>query len=235
VIDMHTHVLHNVDDGPETLEEAVGIMRLAARQGITQIIATPHFKVPKYRNKRVAQSYEELKEALETAAIDISLYLGNEIFMNEETIRAVDDKEAYALAGSNFLLVELPEDSFFGAHERMLYELQLKNYGIILAHVERYDYLTDNPDLLKKFVYSGCYVQITASALLNPQTKKKASALIKNGLVHLVATDCHNGTNRAPRLLDAYETVVRSFGKDLADNLFYRNALAIIGKGEVLK
>lgn len=229
MIDTHAHVLHKVDDGPATIEEAAELVRLAYRQGITRIVATPHFKFPYYVNKGIEQSYAELQRVLQANSIDVTIRLGNEIYLGEEEIRAVDHKAAYTLAESNYLLVELPRSGIFHAHERMIYELQLKKYRIILAHVERYDYLLNGYKLLGRLVSQGCSAQLTASALLTGgRERKKAYELINKGLVHLVATDCHNSGDRAPRLLEAYERVTVSFGAQAARDLFNDNALAIL-------
>ncbi len=149
MIDIHTHILHAVDDGPTEFETSVQMITQMVQMGIDTVVATPHYWYPRYLNECVYDHYNQLKEYAKKQAIDIRILLANEIHLDDFTYNAILKKEAYTI-GEKCLLIELPDSGFYNSHDVMLYQLQLKGYKIILAHVERYSDIMKNKALIQQ-------------------------------------------------------------------------------------
>ncbi len=228
MIDMHAHILPGVDDGPDTLEDAVEMIRLAMREGISHIIVTPHYKLPRYDNTKTLEAFNQLMEAIKSEPIGIEVSLGNELYLDETALTALTSQNCRTLAGSQYVLVELPVQRLYPFHEQLLYEIQMRDYKVILAHIERYDYFMDNLSYLEEMIHRGCYTQMNASSIVARGTSKKLFTIVDKGLVHLIATDCHCIKKRAPYFKKAYEQVEARVGAKMAERLFFSNGYNIL-------
>lgn len=130
-------------------------------------------------------------------------------------------------------MVELPEQKIYPYHEKILYEIQLQGYQIILAHIERFNYFIKGPDYLQTLKDRGYYLQINASSLLNRNTKKDALNLIRKGAVHFVASDCHNLGGRKPQMKEAYDLVRNEMGMEIAELLFRKNGANLLANNPI--
>lgn len=235
MIDIHTHILPGVDDGPETLEEALDMARMAMAEGITHMIATPHYMPHRFDPALVSQGFQALETGLQAAGIPLRVTLGNEVPLNEEGLKALSDGLCRPMGASNYVLVELPYDRMYPVHEQWLYELGIMGFTPILAHVDRYPYLLAEPEKLRRMIQGGCVSQLNASAILRLETRKPALQLIRSDLVHLVASDCHSLGNRPPALKEAFELVAASVGHPVAEDLFHDNGRRMLEKQTLVK
>ena len=137
MINLHTHIIPNVDDGSKSIEESLEIIRGLAQQGFTDIVATPHYinsskyTVSKARN---ATALVALRQRIQKAKIRAKLYLGNEIYIDSNIAELVKRGKVSALAGSKTLLVELPMSGDYTDYEDILLSLTYSGYTVILAH-----------------------------------------------------------------------------------------------------
>jgi protein-tyrosine phosphatase len=228
MIDTHIHLVPGVDDGAKDLDTALDMARLAINEGIYSIIATPHYNIPDYKNEFVFENFYKLVERLKEEKLELELYLGNEIHLNEEGVSAIFSQEAYSLANSDYYLIELPFHQYYPAHEELIFQIIAKGKQVILAHIERYVSFQRDPEKLINLIQQGCYGQLTSSYLTNAKTNKRAMQLIEAGLVHIIASDGHNLSNRAPKLLEGYQSVRERFGEVIANQLFDENPKRII-------
>lgn len=228
MIDTHIHILPNVDDGPKMMSESVEMAKMAIDEGITEMIVTPHYKRPGYINEKVPDAYEALKNELAKQNLNLKLYLGNEIYLSEDNVMDLLEKKAYTLNDGPYVLVELPFRHYFPFHDALLHQLQLKGYKVILAHVERYEVLINQPHRIKELVERNMYIQLTSNALLNKKTRKIGLKWIRAGWVHLISTDAHGVTGRKPSIKKAYNLVLEKTGKEHADLLFVHNPKAVL-------
>lgn len=235
MIDCHAHILPGVDDGPETIEEALDIARMAVADGITLMIATPHYMPYRFDQQRVRPAFEAFRSALDEADIPLQLALGNELELNEEGLKALADGHCLPMGGSAHVLVELPYQKMYPVHDQWLYELGIMGYTPVLAHVDRYPYLMADPERLKRMLSTGCVSQLNASALLKAGTRSAALKLIRSELVHLVASDCHSLINRPPALKEAYDIVADALGLSVAEDLFTGNGARLLEKKALVK
>lgn len=211
MIDLHCHILPGIDDGPGSLDEATRMCRLAARDGITGLVATPHFldgargsaSRRAGRDARIAA----LRAALDAAGIDLALHPGAEIHLVPDLRVLLRAEPTLTLNGSRHVLIELPQ-VFPPTVKDMLFELRLLGYRPILAHPERHDCVQRDPDLLLPLAAAGIMTQITAQSLLGDfgeACRRCAETLVQARTAHIVASDAH-GANHRPPLLSAART-----------------------------
>ncbi len=228
MIDIHTHILPGVDDGSTDLENSLNMLRQAHEQGVTHLVLTPHSIL----NSRTFLSKSELSarflRLVEAAKdIPIHLYLGSEIFYTDKVIGKLSSGELQTFANSKYLLIEfsMREESDL---DEILYTIRAKGYQPILAHPERYEYMTKEKLLAIK---ENALIQVNSTSIEGMhgnKVKKKAFEFLKAKLVDYVSSDCHNTTTRSCSLKTCYDLIVNKLGKSQADDLFHNNQLRII-------
>jgi protein-tyrosine phosphatase len=209
LIDLHSHVLPGLDDGPEDLEGALAICRAAAEDGIEVLAATPHVRAHDYPT-----SAEQMRAALaelEAAAEGIvRLVPGGELDLGELK-RPVEELKRFALAGNpRYLLVETPYLGWPLDIADRLFELRASGITPVLAHPERNADVQMRPELVESLVATGTLVQITAASVdgrLGGQTERCARTLIDHGWAHLLASDAHEASIRAIGMQAAADAV----------------------------
>ncbi|MCR4904080.1 MAG: protein-tyrosine-phosphatase [Butyrivibrio sp.] len=232
-IDMHCHIMPGVDDGSPDLSTSIEMLKIAQREGIEQIILTPHFK-PMHHNVRPQKNHlytQKLQQKALESGINIKLYSGNEIYYCGETQEQLINGEICTLAGSNYVLVEFhPTDIYSNIHNAM-YQIISAGYTPVLAHVERYSDIVSHPKYVEELISLGCYIQENASSIMGKYgfgIKHFTRKMLKEHRVHFVATDSHDKSSRAPLLSECRELVAKKYGEGYADTIFYRNQLAVI-------
>lgn len=226
MIDTHIHIIPEVDDGARSLLEAVEMLEMAKSEGVSEIIATPHFKEGLSLDSDVLEQYEKIH--FEAERLGVKLHLGNELYLCEEGVDALRDDHVYTMANSSYVLVELPFHHFYPFHEALIHQIQLRGFKIILAHIERYQIFRRQPAKLAAMMDKGIYGQMNARYVHERKTRKQALKWIEKGYVHVIASDGHNTDKRPPKLGDAYETVAAKFGVGAAELLFKDNPRRII-------
>jgi protein-tyrosine phosphatase len=204
VIDLHSHVLPGIDDGPAGDEEALALARAAVALGTTVLVATPH-RSPRWPTEAatITAGVERLEELLDAAEIDLELSTGAEIAL-EEAARLDDAAlSELALGGRRYLLLESPHEPAGALLERTVSDLLARGHGILLAHPERSPVFQDRPARLRELVGEGALTSITAGALeghFGAASQWFALELLRDGLVHSLASDAHHVVGRPPGL-----------------------------------
>lgn len=225
LIDIHTHIIPNVDDGANSFEESLLMIEEMVEQGVTDVFATPHVhsNATKAPWEVQVKKFELLKEKVKH--LDINLHLGAEARYRKNLRTNYED---YKFVGTNYILMEF---SWFTKDDVHGVLKDLKNKGLIpiVAHVERYSYLTI--DDYKKMKEDGVLLQVNTGALIGIDREKwqtAANILIDEKLADFVATDCHNTVNRLANLKETYYFLKDKIDEEYLDDLFYNNALKII-------
>ncbi|MEP6643918.1 MAG: CpsB/CapC family capsule biosynthesis tyrosine phosphatase [Acidobacteriaceae bacterium] len=230
MIDIHCHILPDVDDGPKSWESATEMCRMALADGIEHMVATPH------SNERYHYDREYLSRLLndlrERIGENPKLSLGCDFHMSYENLQsALSDPDRYCIEGTHYMLAEF---SNYGVPPQLDQSLtQLRTLGItpIITHPERNPILQQNLQRVLGWIELGCAVQITASTLTGfwgAQASQAADWLLKNNAVHVVATDAHDTKRRVPILSAARASIAETFGSDIARALVEENPRAII-------
>lgn len=214
MIDLHTHILPGLDDGAETLEEAVDLCREAWRSGVRQIVATPHVRddYPTTR-AQIDDGLAALRRALADRGIPLTLHAGAELDVRRAASMSHDDLMRLTIgARGRYMLVEVPYSGSSQLLEAFATTLVRRGIVPILAHPERSSAFGEEPSRLAPLVRSGCLVQLTAGSLVGEagrKARRTALHLLDRGLVHLVASDVHghgiarSGMRRGVSRLDA--------------------------------
>lgn len=198
MIDIHTHILPGIDDGARILMEGVEIVRELAEQGVTDIIATPHyvnetiFMSPKEKNLELL---ERLRAKLVDEGIETKIYLGNEIYIDDKILDLIKAGKISTLADSRYLLVELPLDNEYQNYEDFLRELIENGYKVILAHPERYLIVQKNEEILGNLAEIGVLFQCNFGSLIGKYGKsamKMVRKLAKEKMIFAFGSDAHH-------------------------------------------
>ncbi|HEX6458490.1 MAG TPA: CpsB/CapC family capsule biosynthesis tyrosine phosphatase [Thermoleophilaceae bacterium] len=214
MIDLHSHVLPGIDDGPDDLAESLAFAEAAAVQGTTLLVATPHLRsdFPLVRVEEVADRCAELNERLPPAP-DILVLPGAEVDIFWAQSASEDQLRLASLGqhGSD-LLIETPYGLLPDHFEDMLFKINVRGYRILLAHPERNPTFQRDPGRLKELAGRGVLIQITLPSVVTRErgsrSRKLAFALVRDGLAHNMASDSHSSGNFRP---PALRTGVRAF------------------------
>ena len=201
MVDMHSHIIWNVDDGPNTIEQSIQMLEQAVKEGITKIIATPHSCHPQYdvNYETVKNKLEKLQQELDKMGIPLTLYSGHEVRLSEKMITHYNTKQIHALANSNYLLLELPSYTVPHYTTTIIHALLSEGITPIIAHPERNKAIIERPVYLERLIHAGAKAQITASSLagyFGRKIQKFSLNLVKANLVHTYGSDVHHITMR---------------------------------------
>ncbi|NYF89990.1 CpsB/CapC family capsule biosynthesis tyrosine phosphatase [Tunturiibacter empetritectus] len=232
MIDIHHHLLWGMDDGASTLEASVAMAKMAAADGITHIVCSPHSNGQySYDPPIINAKIIELQERLDRDSIGIKLGRGCDFHMSYENIQeAKVDPTKFSINGLGYLLVEVPDYGLPRGLTEIFYQLQLAGLTPILTHPERNPTLQADQDRIAEWLQRGVLVQVTAGSVLGRMGKhaeRMAHELLENRWVHFLATDAHNTTSRAPKMREALELVAAKYGPDYAHLLCVSNPLAV--------
>ncbi|RYI28786.1 tyrosine protein phosphatase [Bacillus infantis] len=240
MIDIHCHILPNVDDGADSLEASISMARQAAGEGIRSIIATPHHKNGHYDNtkEQILQYTSSLNEALENAHIPVNVLPGQEIRIYGELLEDYEKGEILTLNdGSKYVFIELPSNHVPRYTEKLLFDIQMNGLTPIIVHPERNAELIEHPDLLYQMVKKGTLTQVTASSVsgyFGKKIKKFSHQLFEANLTHFIASDAHNTSSRGFKMAEAFEEIGSEYGMDMV-YLFKENAELLVQGKTVIK
>lgn len=196
MIDIHSHILNNVDDGSDSLEDTLNILRKAEKAGFSDIILTPHYIENYYDNTKdfINKKINELKQSLYREEIIVNLHQGNEIMLTDNTPKLLQEWKIVSLANSRYVLFELPFSNRMLNFENIIFELKEIGAIPVLAHPERYLYIQENPDELLEMLNLGILLQSNYGSfmgLYGKKAKTTAELLLKNKLIHFLGSDTH--------------------------------------------
>lgn len=204
--DIHSHLLPCVDDGSPSLAMTERMLRRYAAQGVTDVICTPHQNRSLSRTDELKEAFNALREWWKGP---VKLYLGAEIYYYEEMLRDLTSGRLLTLNGSKYVLVEFSAKYNVADIPESVYELKAAGYTPIVAHIERYAYLSQKDYFAVK--ENGGLIQINAAAAAGEGCRKAAAFLLRRGLVDFIATDCHNDGDRSPDFTAAKRVVMRKY------------------------
>lgn len=215
MIDWHSHILPGMDDGSHNVAESISMVSMQKAQGVSTVIATPHF----YANDENVESFIKRREkaltALQKEIPDImpEIILGAEV-RYYQGISRMADLQALRIENSKLLLLEMPVATWTEYIIKELTELSSKSsIQIVLAHIDRYLRLQKEA-VWYRIQDSGILMQVNASFVTSFATKRKAISLMKEGRIHFIGSDCHNMTTRPPQIGKAFEVIQKKLGDE---------------------
>lgn len=230
---MHSHILFGVDDGAKTIDDSMNLIRDEVNKGVNHIILTPHYKkrLCNTNLQIIYDNFKLLKNSVEAENLNVELFLGNEVYLDLNYYETIWNDSFYTLAGSDYILIEFSMINIPRNIPEVCYEARVKGYFPVIAHVERYEILYDNNQLIKNILNEGAHFQVNAFAVINKEDKeshKFVNFLLKNELVSFVASDVHNMDARGFYMDEAYKTVKKQCSEAYADKIFKLNQQNII-------
>ncbi len=235
-VDIHTHILPMVDDGPDELGEAMEMLEIAVRNGTSHIVLTPHYLTDDDRSKDLSKSqleekFEEFKKVALEEGCEISLYFGAEVHVTKEIDSIIEKNEIITINNTKYVLLEF---DFSEESDRAL-EITKKilnaGYLPIIAHPERYKFVKNDPALIIPFVQEGAILQINSSSILGENgaaSQEAALTIINSELASIVASDSHGVFYRSPDLSEAYAFVSSIFSRRSSELLFFENPRLVL-------
>ncbi len=223
MIDLHTHIISRVDDGPRDMEESIEIILELKRYGIEKIVATPHYVRGSYENgvHRVEEMLEGLRRKLEDRYIDAEIYAGTEVYIDPFLPDLLKRGELMTINNTGkYLLIELPMQEIPMYTDHVLFDLKSGGTTPIIAHPERNMEIMKDYRRLYPWLDNGIICQICGGSLIGRyglSVQRAAEAMLLNGMVHVIASDTHSlehpslfvkGIKKAERLVGKEKTSV---------------------------
>lgn len=236
IIDFHSHVLPQIDDGSDSLEMSLAMLKKEAEQGIGHVVATPHFyawhDTPERFLARRAEAEDRLRKAMTgeeglpelSMAAEVAFYPG---------MSGSDALSSLCIGKSKHILVELPGTPWYnGVYEELQAIWDRQGLIPVIAHVDRYLEPFRTERLMRWLEDLPVLIQANASFFLQRSTARTAIRFLRNGRIHLIGSDCHNLTTRAPQLGRAVEEIGRKLGDEaLAWIVEHQQDIFPVGKG----
>ena len=218
MIDIHCHILPNIDDGASTMETSLEMARLAVTEGITDLIVTPHGRHPQFDNAQIDAPHlmGQVQIKLDEQGIPLTLHLGQEIRLFGELVEALQQGTVHALANSRYVLIEFPTQVIPAYTDHVFFELLVNGYVPIIAHPERNRVFAIEPERLYRLIESGALSQVTTGSLVGRFGKGPrdlAFTFLRHGLSHIIASDAHHPMSRPFDWTEARREVVKRLGE----------------------
>lgn len=231
--DMHCHILPGIDDGAKDEYEMMKMVQIAYNEGIRTIFTTPHFHPHRGSadSETVMRIFSKMYSLIKHYFPEMDIYEGCEIYYQTGIIDKVRNCELLTLANSKYVLVEFSTDEQYRVISDAVREFILAGFYPVIAHIERYDNLFENLDVIEDLVEAGAYVQVNASSVIGNsgiKTKNDIKKLLKRELVHFVGTDAHDEKVRSPKIKKCFHYIEKKFGAEAAEQIFYVNPAKVI-------
>lgn len=232
MIDIHNHILPNIDDGPTNETEMLDLLKQATTQGVTEIIVTSHHLHPRYTTpiEKVKSCLNHIESLEEVQALNLKFYYGQEIRITDQILNDIDRKVITGINDSRYLLIEFPSNEVPHYTDQLFFELQSKGFVPIIAHPERNKAISQNLDILYDLINKGALSQVTTASLAGisgRKIRKLAIQMIENNLTHFIGSDAHNTEIRPFLMKDLFnDKKLRDYYEDM--NGFISNAKLVV-------
>ena len=238
MIDIHSHIVFGVDDGPRTREESLALLQEAFSQGVRTIVSTSHRRKNMFETPEevIMENFKEIQALAQQELPDLTILYGAEIYYSEDALEKLESKQIPTLNDTQYALIEFSSRTPYWEIRNALSKILLLGIKPVIAHIERYTELESNEKRVKELIDMGCYTQINSSSVLKPRLfrdkyrlfKKRAQYFLSHNLVHCVASDMHNLTSRPPYMKQAFTLIKQQYGEKKAQELFMVNPQSII-------
>ncbi len=232
MIDLHSHILPGIDDGARTMEDSIEMAQLAVKDGIEQLVASPHHNNGRFSNEghMVKQAVESLSRELSLRNIPLKLLIGQEIRINDLFWSEWEAGNLLTLNESQYMLIELPNQHVPRDIWDIIHEMKLKGIVPVIAHPERNSDLANEMDILMELIEAGALSQVTShslNGLFGRRIRQVSLEMCRRNLVHIVASDAHNQDLRPFGMSEAYRLIASEFNREHV-HYYQTNAKAIV-------
>lgn len=240
MIDIHCHILPGVDDGAGNMSDAVEMAALAASSGIKSIIVTPHCNIPgayhNYWNYFMAEDVRNLQNEIRKKNINLTVYPGQEVYLAPGFADLLKNGEFIGLNETKYILVEFSMRERADVAYRKLQQVIAEGYVPIVAHPERYGFVTEQQEAVYRMKDLGALLQVNKGSIkgaFGKTVRKKANEIISTYQADFVASDGHSQYSRTPYLADVHEFISEEISADYGDWLVRVNPGKVLNGEEI--
>ena len=237
MIDLHIHILPGLDDGAETMEDALEMARISAESGVDTVVASSHGNFDGYEPEELYERYERkfqtFQERLSEEKIPLKVCRGMEWLVNDRLLRYIRERKLPTINGGGYLLVEFWFDSSRRYVMSALEKLSEAGYKLVLAHPERYDFVRRSPEILIELYRQEIILQVNKGSLRGEFGRgafRAADYMLAKGLAGAVASDAHDPVLRSPELEETARILDLHYGGDASEILLEETPLYILKK-----
>ena len=238
MIDFHSHILPNIDDGARSIEETFNLIKEAQKAGFEAIISTSHY-MENYYETDVPEREVWVKaicENLQTKNIETNLYLGNEIYFSDNIIELLEQRKASTINYTSYVLFELPLNAEPMNLYDVVYEMLQYKLVPILAHPERYSYVQKDPDLVYDLIEKGVLMQANYGSIIG-QYGEKAQIIVRkffeNNMVHFLGSDVHRPNTIYPKIPQILREIESIIGSEKLEELTTKNPKLLLNNKKI--
>ena len=243
MIDLHCHILPGVDDGADSMDDALEMAWMAADSGVTTIIATPHCNLPGAGNKNYISSHLKerflhLQTCIKQAGIPLSVLPGAEVLCTPQVPDLLRQGELLTLAGSDYLLLEFFFDENLEYMDDMLHAITAEGLIPVIAHPERYEAVQRTPHIIERWFRSNYVIQLNKGSILGRlgrRAERTADWILSRGLAHVVASDAHSPAMRTPQMTQLHQYLSEVCAPEYTDILLQANPARILKNQPILQ
>ena len=223
-VDLHHHLIYGMDDGAQSLEDMQKMLLRAELEGVTELVCTCHV-TPGYQpflREKYQQHFAEAEAFIAERGLNLRLHTGCEVLYTDASARLLREGHYPTLAGSDTVLVEFPPDTSFRQLADAAASFCMAGYGVLFAHVERYNALRNLKNVRTLRDEYGVLMQMntnTVTAKKSFFTERWVRHMLADGYIDCVATDSHNLSSRPCKMRICYEMLSERYGSELADEL----------------
>ena len=238
MIDFHTHILPNIDDGSRSIDETFNLIKEAKEVGFDGIILTSHYIENFYETDVPERDVwvKAISENLGAKGIDTDLYLANEIYISENMMGLLEQQKASTINNSCYVLFELPLNEEPLNLYDVIYSLQENKLIPILAHPERYNFVQKEPELIYDLIEKGCLMQANYGSIIG-QYGVKAEYIVKkfleNNMIHFLGSDVHRQNSIYPKIPFALEKIKEIVGEEKLEELTTINPKLVLANKKI--
>lgn len=235
IIDIHCHIIPEVDDGVRTFEECRKLLEMEYAQGVRTIIATPHFRRTMFETPidKIQVQYEQVKAIANEVGTGIEVVLGCEYYADLEMVDNLNAKARPTMGDTAFVLIEFPENVKFALMRERVYELICNGYEPIVAHIERYKVLVEEIAYVEELVTLGAKMQLNAESIIGLEgwkIKRFCKKMMIEDYLYAVGSDAHGITRRPPYMRRCAVYIEKKMGNDYAQKVMIDNPQNILQK-----
>lgn len=233
MIDVHSHIVFDVDDGARTIEDTIQMLKEAKNAGFTGVILTPHYMETYYEveTEEIQEKIQYIKDELQKRNIDIDIYHGNEIYVTSDINGLIEQKQATTLNQTRYLLFELPMNTETLNLTEVVYEILESRKIPVIAHPERYDWVQKDPNRLLPLIEDGVLFQSNYGSIIGQYgktCKETVKKLLEHNMIHFLGSDVHRPNHIYLKIEEASEKIIQWIGEERYIELSKENPKKII-------
>lgn len=238
MIDMHSHILPNIDDGARSIEETFNLIKEAEKAGFDAVISTSHYMENYYETDVPEREVwvKAIMENLKTKNINTNLYLGNEIYFSNKIIELLEKRKASTINDTSYVLFELPLNAEPMNLYDVIYDMLQYKLVPILAHPERYSFVQKEPELIYDLIEKGVLMQANYGSIIG-QYGEKAQIIVKkffeNNMIHFLGSDVHRQNSIYPKIPKILDEIANIIGEEKLAELTTNNPQLVLNNKKI--